>query len=68
MPTRQEVSFCPTCNRMMVHLHQEPSQLAHLLLVLMTLGFWLPGWLFLMWKSRTGQCTGCGERHFVPKR
>lgn len=61
MATIQRMKFCHRCDEHTVHLSQTPNHVLHLLLSVVTVGFWVPVWLLVSLTSSKPQCTGCGK-------
>lgn len=57
--------FCATCGRKTGHRRRCASHVLHLLLTLLTLGFWLPLWILAGLCSYTehAYCIACGTRY-----
>jgi hypothetical protein len=51
--------WCPRCEMRVKALRQQPNHILHLLLSLLTLGFWVLAWL-LVSMNRDWRCSECG--------
>lgn len=53
---------CKNCGDLTRHESNSTSHVLHLLLSLITIGFWLPVWLLVTLSNRSsGACTVCGR-------
>jgi hypothetical protein len=59
MPTEQKILYCYDCEVQTLHIQKTPNHLLHLILVIITGGFWLLIWIFQ--SKGTPQCTQCGN-------
>lgn len=58
----QKIQFCKVCQKNTTHIGPKTSHLLHLILSLITAGFWLPIWLIISANNNNqGQCTVCGR-------
>lgn len=62
MATEQVMYRCKRCDESTVHLRQTPSHLLHLILTIVTFGFWLPVWILLSLGRSSPQCSECGKK------
>jgi len=61
-----EMKHCKRCQKVTQHLRPRTSHVLHLLLSLITVGFWIPFWfLIAISNSSQGQCTQCGRKKGV---
>jgi predicted RNA-binding Zn-ribbon protein involved in translation (DUF1610 family) len=61
--THQEMMACPNCGKNTLHVRPSTSHLLHLILTIVTVGFWLPVWFIIAQKNQTNdQCTECGGK------
>jgi len=61
---KQTSSYCATCGKQTLHAKEGISNLLHLILSIITVGLWIPVWIFLGLKS-TGskmRCQVCGTK------
>ena len=62
MPSDQVVLYCHNCKKNTVKIRQKPNHILHLLLSLVTFGFWLIVWFFIaLFTSDSSKCTVCGD-------
>ena len=61
MPTIQLMCYCENCQKPTLHIQQKPNHILHLLLSLITFGFWLIIWGCVMIVPGDKQCTSCGK-------
>lgn len=56
--------YCPEDDRMVFAEKQTPNHILHLLMSIITVGFWLPIWLIVVVVSDLGayRCPVCGAR------
>jgi hypothetical protein len=54
--------FCPQEQRLVLAERQTANHILHLLLSLVTVGFWIPVWLLLTIFSGPYRCPHCGAR------
>lgn len=60
--SNQTMKFCKTCNTQTIHLAPSTSHVLHLLLTLVTFGFWGIVWLIVYLNNTTqSSCTKCGR-------
>ncbi len=52
--------YCSYCDRKVLALQHEPAIIVHAALIVMTCGFWLPVFLFVVLKG-TWVCKYCGK-------
>jgi len=64
---RQTGKHCPTCEKQTLHRQEGTARILHLLLTLITCGFWLPVWLLLALNAHTRPwvCQTCGSKKRV---
>lgn len=56
------VRHCQNCGGPTLHESPSTSHVLHLLLSIITFGFWLPIWLLVAMNNRSqGMCTVCGR-------
>lgn len=62
MASNQVMSPCKVCGKSTMHLQPSTSHVLHLLLSILTMGFWVIAW-FLVAQSNASQktCTQCGS-------
>jgi hypothetical protein len=55
--------YCPEERSMVLAERQTPNHVLHLLLSVVTAGFWLPVWLLAaIWAAGPYRCPRCGEK------
>lgn len=58
----QTMKHCKKCGRATMHVQPSTSHVLHLLLSLITVGFWVIIWLLVAANnSSAAQCTECGK-------
>jgi hypothetical protein len=63
MPSDQVVVYCNNCKKNTVQIKQRTNHILHLILTLVTFGFWIIVWFFIaMSTNDTPQCTVCGNQ------
>jgi hypothetical protein len=56
-----ELEYCKVCGRRTLHLKPSTSHLLHLIMSIITMGFWLPVWLILSIRHEfESECVECG--------
>lgn len=71
MGIQKKRMFCEEEVRMVLAERQTPNHILHLLLTVVTAGFWLPVWLLVaLFGSGSYKCPNCGARAlgYVPKK
>ena len=63
MATKQLMVNCSACAKPTLHVAQTPTHVVHLLLSIITAGFWLIVWIFLSIGTPKPQCTICGKKN-----
>ena len=63
MTIKQQHQFCSNCNQIMPANKDIPNHIMHAVLSLMTVGWWLIIWIFLILKTNKNQfhCVKCGN-------
>jgi hypothetical protein len=62
MATRMTMKPCRKCKKSTMHVQPSTSHLLHLVLAILTFGFWLLPWLIVAANNGTkAQCTECGR-------
>lgn len=62
MASEQVMKPCRTCRRPTMHVQKSPSHVLHLLVSILTAGFWVPVWILIALNAgSTAQCTQCGK-------
>jgi hypothetical protein len=59
--------YCPACGRQGVAVRSSPNHVLHLLLTILTVGFWFPVWLLLAILGGTWNCQACGTRTYASR-
>ena len=62
--TKQSSSYCQSCGKVTLHAKEGISNLLHLVLSIVTVGLWIPVWIFLGMKSAgsRSRCQVCGTK------
>ncbi len=71
MGTHKKRMFCQEEVRMVLAERQTPNHVLHLLLSIVTAGFWIPVWILVtLFGSGAYKCPSCGARTlvYVPKK
>ena len=71
MGIQKKRMFCEEEVRMVLAERQTPNHILHLLLSVVTAGFWIPIWLLVaIFRSGAYKCPSCGARTlgYVPKK
>jgi|APGre2960657505_1045072.scaffolds.fasta_scaffold377449_1 hypothetical protein len=58
MATINKMCECVKCKKSTLHIINTPNHILHLLLTIVTVGFWLLVWICQ--KNTTPQCSQCG--------
>ena len=54
---------CKRCKKTVMHVGPSTSHLLHLVLSIITVGFWLPVWLFVdIFNGSELACSQCGKK------
>lgn len=60
--SRQTMKPCKACSRLTMHVQPGTSHVLHLILSIISVGFWVPIWLLVSLNNHTkAQCTVCGR-------
>lgn len=60
--------YCPEDNRYVLAVRNKPSHVLHLLLSIITVGFWIPVWVVIAMFSDAGyRCPICGGKTVARK-
>ena len=60
--SHQGMEYCSVCKENTLHVGPSTSHVLHLLLSIITMGFWLIVWLIVAQNNKTKtQCTVCGR-------
>lgn len=64
--SNQIVDYCDLCEKQTIHLQPATSHVLHLLLSIVTVGFWVIAWVFIA-KNNASQskCSICGRESGV---
>jgi hypothetical protein len=68
MANSEEIYFCFYCKKKTLHLQIKINHILHLLLTILTIGFWVIIWFCLVFlKDKEPTCKECGEynSHFA---
>lgn len=52
--------FCRVCNAQVMTARNAPSHLAHFILAVLTVGFWIPIWFLITLAADSPRCSRCG--------
>ncbi len=53
---------CKSCKTMTQHTEPSTSHILHLILSIISVGFWVPVWILVsMSNGSSAQCTACGK-------
>ncbi|MFW5721768.1 MAG: hypothetical protein ACOCVU_02820 [Desulfohalobiaceae bacterium] len=52
---------CPHCRDENLLFRRPPNHLLHFLLSLLTLGLWVPVWIYVSWQARRWTCSMCSS-------
>jgi hypothetical protein len=58
----QKSRYCGYCDRMRLSERQEPNNLLHFVLTVLTCGLWLPVWFVLAVVTPAYRCQRCGSK------
>ena len=62
MATNQVMKHCRKCGKITQHFEPSTSHVLHLLLSVISIGFWIPVWFIVTYNNRTkARCTECGK-------
>lgn len=60
--SNQSMEWCDLCQCETLHIQPSTSHLLHLVLSVLTMGFWLPVWFIVARNNATqGKCSQCGR-------
>ena len=59
MATRQEMHHCKTCGKTTMMVRNPPNHALHLILSILTLGFWIFPWILFAIFQPSPRCTVC---------
>ncbi len=59
---QQFMRACNSCGVPRMHVQRKPNHRLHLLLTVLTVGFWLPVWVLVSLFQAKPQCMTCGEK------
>ena len=58
--SNMDMRFCKACKRKTLHVGPNTSHVQHLILTVLTMGFWFPAWLFVSIRNEFSyECTEC---------
>jgi hypothetical protein len=60
MQPKQTIEYCEKCSKQTLHIAQAINHILHLLLSVVTGGFWIIVWICIGITSGKGICTICG--------
>lgn len=64
--SNQVMKHCPKCAKHTLHVEESCSHILHLLLSVISAGFWIPVWILMALNAKTtGQCTVCGRKRGI---
>lgn len=58
----QFMRACTSCGAPRMHVQRKPDHFRHLLLTVLTIGFWIPVWLLVGIFQARPKCMTCGEK------
>ena len=63
MPTQEESKYCDRCKQNVLVRKPATNHILHLILSLITVGFWIPIWILvgISVASTKWRCTHCGK-------
>jgi hypothetical protein len=61
MASQQDMIWCKACGRRTLHVQKRPTHLLHLVLTLLTFGFWIIPWSWVTLAAGRPKCTVCGK-------
>lgn len=61
MGIKKAQRFCPNEQKLVLGEKKTPNHVLHLLLTIVTAGFWLPIWVLLAIWPRPYRCPSCGS-------
>lgn len=61
MPFQESSGFCKSCDRNVLVRRASTNHILHLLLTLVTFGFWIIVWLLASVRIGGWRCTSCGS-------
>ena len=59
---QQFVRSCTSCGVPRMHVQRKANHFFHLLLTVLTVGFWIPVWVLVSVFQARPQCMTCGEK------
>ena len=63
MSSTQAMRICKACHKPTLHIGPGTSHLLHLILSLITIGFWVPVWVIVHLSNSTqAACSQCGHQ------
>jgi hypothetical protein len=62
MSTEQASRYCKRCNRQMLVARAATNHVLHLILSVLSLGFWIPIWILSSIKFGGWRCQVCGGK------
>jgi len=62
MSMQQAHRYCPVCQRRTLSTRPGTSHIFHLLMCVITVGFWLPIWILCVMLPAQWRCAQCGSR------
>ncbi len=60
MAIQEKGGFCVTCNKNVMVRRKGTNHILHLLLSIITFGFWIIVWILVALKIGSWRCTQCG--------
>lgn len=68
MSVKVSNGWCKSCQRAVMAQGNGPTHLLHVVLSVISAGFWLPIWLLVSLSSIDYRCTTCGSRVGQPPK
>ena len=62
MAKQEKGGYCKVCDKNVLVWRKGTNHILHLILSLLTLGLWLPVWIFISIKIGGWKCSTCGVR------
>ena len=62
MVAQEATGFCKGCNRQVMIRRKGTNHILHLLLSCLTVGLWIPIWIFCAIKIGGWRCSQCGMK------
>jgi hypothetical protein len=63
----RETLWCRNCQSQTLHIGASPNHLLHFALSVLTVGLWLPFWIWISLTQDIPRCIDCGGRFSGPQ-